>query len=247
MSFILPAWLKDQPVAHRGYHSREGNGPPENSRAAFEAAIERGYAIELDVRLSADGQVVVFHDSTFDRLIGREGDAHHHTAAEMGAMNILGSSETIPTLKDVLALVGGRVPILIELKGLGPEHVGPLEAAVLELLRDYEGAVAVQSFNPYSMGWFAAHAPEIPRGQISESFIGEKVDWYRAYLLRNLLLNSVSRPHFIAYDVRSLDHWAPQQARTEGLALLTWTVQDDAQLARARALADNIIFEDFAA
>lgn len=247
MSFVLPAWLKEQPVAHRGYHCRDGSGPPENSLAAFEAAIKRGYAIELDVRLSSDGQVIVFHDSTFDRLTGREGEVHRHTAAEMSTMTISGSSETIPSLKKVLALVDGRVPILLELKGLGPEHVGPLEEAVLSLLRRYDGPVAVQSFNPYSMGWFAVHAPMIPRGQISESFIGEKVDWYHAYLLRNLLLNSVSKPHFIAYDVRSLDHWAPQQARSSGLPLLTWTVKDDAQLARARTLADNIIFEDFAA
>jgi len=242
----VPAWLIEVPVAHRGLHDRRAD-VPENSLAAFRAAARDGYAAELDVQLSADGVPMAFHDRRLERLTGAEGRMAARDAAELAELRLLGTAETLPTLADVLALADGRLPLVIELKP-PPERDGRLEAAVWRLLRDYDGPYVVQSFDPAVLGWFHAHAPAAVRGQIACAFAGlvRAFPVWQALPLQDLKYNWLSKPHFVAYDIDALPRPAPAAARGAGLPLLVWTVKTPRQLAKARRLADNVIFEHVA-
>ena len=158
---VLPQSFLQAPIAHRGLHNLS-NGIPENSLASFEAAIARGYGIELDLQLSQDGIAMVFHDYSLERLTSEKGAVAQRTAAALGDIPLTGGVEGIPTLSETLALVAGRVPLLIELKdqdgALGP-NVGPLEDATIKALAGYNGDVALMSFNPHSVAALADLAP----------------------------------------------------------------------------------------
>ena len=233
-----PAWLWSRPVAHRGLHDA---ARPENSLAAFEAAARAGHPIELDVHRTADGHAVVFHDDDLSRMTGRPGRVADATLAELRALPLLGTDERIPSLDDVLALVHGRVPVLVELKAHPP--YGLLEQAVRDTLRRQPGAYAVQSFDPWSLVWLRRHAPELPRGMLSCDFHDEDLPRHHKLVLRHLLLAPLVRPSFIGYDWHALPHWAPTALRRLGLPLLAWTVRTTEELSRARGLVDNVIFE----
>ena len=168
----LPPDLLRLPIAHRGLHDR-GIGRIENSLSAVAAAAAAGYAIEIDVQCSSDGQAVVFHDDTLDRLTGETGAVAARTAAELAGIALTGATDTIPALPQVLSAVAGRVPLLVEIKdrsGTLSETDGRLEAAVASALADYAGPVAVMSFNPHSVARMAALAPGLPRGLTTSAF-----------------------------------------------------------------------------
>jgi len=242
----IPAWLTTQPIAHRGLHDLAA-GIPENSLAAFTAAAEAGYAIELDLQPAADHEPMVFHDDGLERLTGRTGTFRDLPSEALADIRLTGSDQHIPTLKTVLATVAGAAPLLIELKGMAPA-VGVLESRVADLLGDYDGVVAVQSFNPHSMGWFADNAPSFIRGQVATDFASydeQRVSLTKRLLLSTLLLNRVSRPDFVAYNVKKLPRLAPLSARRRGTPLLAWTVRNANDRAVAARYADNIIFEGF--
>lgn len=239
-------WLRTQPVAHRGLHDA-AKGIIENSPSAFEAAARGGYAIELDVHCSSDGEVIVFHDKDLDRVTRESGLVKERTAHELTQILLDGSADTIPTLRDVMGQVCGRVPLLIEIKNTG-RMVGGLESRVAELLATYNGAAAVQSFNPYSMGWFAKHAPHILRGQISEGYRDAKevrLSPHERFVLRHLLLTPISRPNFVAYDCNALPAPGVRLAKAMGLPVLSWTVRSAETWDRIKPFIDNIIFEGF--
>ena len=209
-----PDWLTDLPFAHRGLHDADA-GVPEHTRAAFEAAIAAGYGIELDVRLSADGVVMVFHDVLLDRVTAATGRLANRNADELSRLSLSGCDETIPTLAEVLGLIGGRAPLLVEIKQLGRDVV-PLASATRRTLADYGGPYAVQSFNPLTLAWFRRHAPEVCRGQIATR--GSRGDPDRhaglaGFFASHLLTCIMSRPHFIAYDILDLPFWPPRLAR----------------------------------
>ena len=239
----LPAWITGTAIAHRGLHDG-GTGVPENSLAAFAAAIDAGYAIELDLQRAADGTPMVFHDSTLNRLTELQGRVAARTADELSKARLLGTDEAVPSFEAALGFIAGRVPVLVEIKNPVVDD-GAFEAAVWRILQGYTGAFAVQSFNPDSLGWFARHAPAALRGQIASPrrFADSQMSTWRALLLTHLLLTVISRPHFVAYDVHYLRRPAPWLVRRLDLPLLTWTVRtnDDWQL--AKRYADNIIFE----
>ncbi|MCF4166606.1 hypothetical protein L2U69_13210 [Zavarzinia compransoris] len=240
------AWLRDLPVAHRGLHDAAA-GVPENSRAAFAAAAAAGYAIEFDIQVSADGVPMVFHDDTLDRMTPESGRVDTWRCGDLRDLQLAGTAETIPTLAEVLRLINGKVPLLIEVKAARGK-VGPLEAATAAVLENYRGRFAVQSFNPQSIGWFRRHAPRVARGQISMDYRMDDeggVKPWQAWFLTHMLFNRLTRPHFIAYDVRALPQRAVARARAAGLPALTWTVRTPADRKRAAANADNIIFEGF--
>ena len=231
-----PAWLTAQPFAHRGLHDK-ARGVPENSLAAFRAAVEAGYGIELDVRLSRDGVALVFHDSTLDRMCGEPGRVDQLDAAELQKKRLLGTAETIPRLTEVCALMAGRRPILVEVKNASA-RLGPIETATAIAMRDYNGPFAVMSFNPRTVEWFEEHAPQLVRGQVIDlkprpGPLGTA--W--------LLWRRHGKPHFLAYDINRLPAPLATRARREGMPLLSWTVRTPDHLRRARDLADNIIFE----
>ncbi len=234
-------WLKNIPVAHRGLHSQEDN-IPENSLEAFRRARDAGYGIELDVLLTADGVPVIFHDYCLKRMTGLDRKVADTPWSEVSKLNLLDSRQGIPRLKDVLELVKGKVPLLIEIKNEG--SVGPLEQAVLEELAGYSGQYSVQGFNPFVLKYFHDNAPEVVRGQISGSFKGEKLAWWKKFLLRWLLLNGVSKPQYVAYETGAMPRWLASRLRAKGLYVLTWTVNCPGDYVRDMRYADNIIFED---
>ena len=233
-----PDWLRQRPIAHRGLHDDQR---PENSLAAFEAATAAGYPIELDVRCSADGRAVVFHDPTLERMTGQPGTVATTPLAELTTLRLGTSAQTIPSLDEVLAQVAGRVPVLIELKPA--DRVGPLEQAVCDVLAGQPGDYAVQSFDPFSMIHMRQIAPDVPRGLLSGDMRDEPMPLHHKLALRNLALAPRARPHFIGYELWSLPYWAPSLLRRRGLPVLAWTARDQAGLTRARLVADNVIFE----
>lgn len=235
------------PLAHRGLH---GAGRPENSLAAARAAIAAGYGIECDLQLAADGVPMVFHDEDLGRLTGRTGRVGALTAAELARLPLGGTAETIPTLADLLDLVAGRVPLLIEVKDqTGTLSPGPdrLEEATAAVLAAYRGPVALMSFNPHSMAALARLAPGIARGLTSCAFPAR--DWplpaeRRAALAALGDFDAVGAS-FVSHDRADLANPAVLALKARGLPILCWTVRSAEAEARARAIADNITFEGY--
>jgi glycerophosphoryl diester phosphodiesterase len=239
------AWdlLFHPPVAHRGLWSPDG--APENSLAAFQAACAAGYGIELDVQLTADGEAVVFHDETLERMTGAAGRVADHTAADLGELRLAGTDERIPTLLEALALVGRRALVQVEIK-TPVGRVGPLEQRVHEVIMDHGGPVAVIGFNPYSHAWFAERFPGVLRG-LDSYFYRDAAhvsdDQRRAYAeLRHV---EIARPHFLALGLDMLPSAAAARLRADGLPVIAWTVRDPAQWAAVKDGCDNLIFEGF--
>lgn len=244
-----PAFLTT-PIAHRGLHDRV-KGVIENSRAAMRAAMEAGYGIEMDLQLSADGEAMVFHDDDLMRLTGQSGMVRDKTAAELGRIGLTDGGETIPTLGEILNLVAGRAPLLIEAKDqslvLGPVK-GVLERRVAALLADYEGPVALMSFNPHSVAHFCDAAPKIARGRVTCAFDAD--DWpavapdRRADLAKIDDLDALAAS-FISHQQDQLE--GALMAKQAGYPVLCWTVRSREREAAARNIADNITFEGYRA
>jgi len=230
-----PGWLTAIPYAHRGLH---GPNALENSRAAFEAAIAAGQGIECDVQITRDGEAVVFHDYELGRLTGEQGAVADRTVAELRRVKLRGQDETVPSLAEILHLVGGRVPLLIELKA--PERsAAPLCAAVQRSLSFYGGPASVMSFNPQAGAWFARRAPHVTRGLVVTE---REKHGARGKIERHLALWR-SRPDFLAYDIRDLPSRFASALRARGLPVLTWTVRSRRDEEVASAFADQIIHE----
>ena len=243
------AWelLFDPPVAHRGLWSPDG--APENSLGAFQAACAAGYGIELDVQLSADGEAMVFHDAGLQRMTGRPGKVRDHSAADLSEMSLAGTDETIPTLRETLAVVGHRAMIHIELKTPYGD-VGPLEQRVHELIIDHAGPLCVIGFNPYSHAWFAERYPGVLRGLDSYDYAppgprGLAPDQREAFA--RLEHVAVARPHFLALSVDMLPCPRAKDYREKGMPVVAWTVREPEQWTRIEPHCDNLIFEGFRA
>lgn len=244
-------WIVARPVAHRGLHD-PANGIAENSLAAARAAIENNYAIEVDIRPSADAAAMVFHDATLERMTGHGGRVEQNSAEALSRLRLGGSKETIATLDQLLELVAGRSGLFLEIKTddlsdtkLGQEFLRHLSSRV----HSYAGPVAVMSFDPQAVGAMARLAPQIPRGFVSRGY-RERADlakhgalgcWWR----RNLIPVIETRARFVAYDAQALPAPAPALARRAGFRLLSWTVRDEAEKRRIAASVDQIIFEGF--
>jgi glycerophosphoryl diester phosphodiesterase len=239
------AWdlLFHPPIAHRGLWSPDG--PPENSLAAFQAACAAGYAIELVVQLSADGEAMVFHDEKLKRMTGAEGRVRDRSAAELAELRLDASDEHIPTLLETLTLVGRRAMVHIELKTPYGE-VGPLEQRVHEVIADHNGPVCVIGFNPYSHAWFADRYPGVLRGLDSYSYdrapdLGET----QRRSFADLEHVSIARPHFLALGLDMLPSERAAKLRAAGMPVVAWTVRDPAQWDAVKDGCDNLIFEGF--
>jgi glycerophosphoryl diester phosphodiesterase len=241
------AWdlLFHPPVAHRGLWRPDG--APENSLGAFQAACAAGYGVELDVHLSADGEAMVFHDNKLARMTGAEGRLRDRTAADLGALKLAGTDETIPTLREALVEIGHRAMVHIELK-IPFGEVGPLERRVHEIIADHAGPLCIIGFNPYSHAWFADRYPGVLRGLDSYSWdraphMAE--DQRRAFAALEHV--EIARPHFLALGLDMLPSARAAEMRAEGMPVIAWTVREPAQWERVKAGCDNLIFEGFAA
>jgi len=235
-------WLISKPIAHRGLHANDGNAP-ENSMAAFEKAIEKDYPIELDIRILRDRRVAVFHDDSLKRMTGVDRRLSEVSFEEIKDLRLLKSRESIPLFEAVLSLIQGRVPLLIEIKNKST-NAGELEEELLKILSKHDGEYAVESFNTLVLKWFKINAPHIIRGQLSCDFRDENMPFYRKFLMKNLLLNQMSNPDFIAYDVRCLPY-LPVALATRHKPLIGWTTKTHEEHDSAMRCCDNVIFEGY--
>jgi len=230
--------------AHRGLHDLE-NGVVENTLPAFIAARDAGFGMELDIRFSKDLQVVVFHDDDLLRLAGDARKVRQLTLAELKALPLAGREDArIPTLREVLDAVGGRTPLLIELKS-GPGN-DRLCRALLEHLRDYPGEAIVESFNPLIVAWFRFHAPHMVRGQLVGPLQSYRpvVNGIAGFFMAGLLANCLSRPDFVAYDANALRFFSPHFQRFMfRTPMAAWTVRDPALAALVEKRGEMSIFE----
>jgi glycerophosphoryl diester phosphodiesterase len=222
---IHDSWLARRPIAHRGLH---GPGRPENSLAAFEHACTLGFPIELDVRLTRDREVVVFHDRALRRLTGTAGRVEDRDADDVTSLRLLGGDERIPRLRDVLELVDGRAPLLIELKAGAPAAV--LERAVLRVLYGWRGEVAIQSFSRRTLRELDTAGSPFVCGHL----------WRR----RTRALEGVEVA-FVGSNLDGVERRAIRRRREAGGLVLAWTVRSPEEAERALRHADNYIFEGF--
>ena len=237
-------WLR-RPFAHRGLHD-ERQGIVENSASAIRAAVAADYGVEIDLQCASDGVPVVFHDESLDRLTAERGLVRERDAASLAKLALKGSSDAILTLPELLAIVGDRVPLLIEIKSnWGRDH--RYAKTIAEALTGHRPNIAVMSFDHELIASFRDLAPGLRRGLISERFEDARY-WHmlsplQRFAMRHLLTAAMARPDFIAYHVKALPALAPAIARRLGLPLVTWTVRDRTDEAVARRYADAMIFE----
>lgn len=238
-----------RPIAHRGLHDR-GDGRPENSRAAFRAAIAQGYGIELDLQPAADNTPMVFHDEDLARLTGAPGEIRSRSPQELSQLGLIGNDEPIPTLAEILKLTAGQVPLLIEIKDqtgdVGADTSG-FEAAIAKVLAGYQGPVAVMSFNPHAIRAFAAAAPTTTCGLTTGSFDPAyyvPLSAERCASLRDIPDFDPALHSFISHEARDLAR--PRVAEIARQAeILCWTIRSPEQEAEARQFARNITFEGY--
>jgi glycerophosphoryl diester phosphodiesterase len=243
-----PAWLVARPIAHRGLHDA-GAGVFENTLSAAGAAIAAGFAIECDVQDTADGDAVVFHDHTLDRLTGVQGPVRERTAAELSRLAVGGTADRIPTLSAFLDRIAGRTPLVVEIKSRF-DNDPRLAHRTIEAVSAYGGPVALKSFDPFVVAAVRTTAPRIPRGIVAESaYVGdewEKLDAEQRHDMANLLHFRATEPDFLSWRVHDLPSAAPFLCRhLKGLPVMAWTVRTEADRARAALHADQIVFEGF--
>ncbi len=231
--------LRSGYIAHRGLHNKS-TGIPENSLPAFEAAAEEGYIIENDIHLTRDGEVVVFHDHTLQRLCGVEGKIEDKTLAELKVLRLLDTDCKIPTLKECLDTVGGRVPLLVEFKVDG--NTEELCRAADKILAEYDGMYFVQSFFPQAMLWYRKNRKNIMRGQLATKFADGSM---QKRLLGCLMFNFISRPDFVAYEHKYADFFIRRLVTRLGALPVCWTLRSQKALDAAKKEFCTYIFENF--
>lgn len=243
----LPTSFLSRPVAHRALH---GAGRVENSMAAIEAAIARGFCIEIDIQMSADDEAVVFHDYDLRRLTPEMGPVRQRTSGQLQTIPFMAGPGTIPLLSEVVAKVAGQVPLLIEIKdqdgGLGAD-VGKLESAVARAIEGYEGDIAVMSYNPHAVWEMKRLCPDVPRGLVTEDFPPE--DWPVPIPTLERLREIPDFDHveacFISHKAADLARPRVTDLKNEGANILCWTIKSPEQEKSAREVADNITFEGY--
>lgn len=225
-------------IAHRGLHDDEN---PENSLVAFELAVQKGYAIENDIHVTADGKVVVFHDGTLKRMCDAEGRIEDMTLAELKAYRLKDSAERIPTLEECLELVNGRVPLLIEFK-CDDKSCDRLCKAADKILSEYKGDYFVQSFYPPAMKWYRKNRPSVCRGQLAYSGKDEGI---LKRIAGAMLCNYMSRPDFVAYRVEDAKNPFRRLCILLGAFPVGWTFRSKEQLKNLKKYFKTYIFENF--
>ena len=234
-------FLRKKPIAHRGLFNKENN-IPENSVLAFEKAIEKGFPIELDVHLSKDRKIVVFHDDNLKRMTGIDKKIKALNYDEIKDLKLDNTNCKIPLFSDVLKLVNGMVPILIEIKS--DRKTGETERELVKILKEYNGKYVIQSFNPFSLIWFKKNLPEVPRGQLASNFTKDKMLAVQKYVLKNLYFNVLTKPDFISFSINDLPNKKVESFRNNGNLVLGWTVRNKNDLEKAEKYCDNIIGEN---
>lgn len=237
---LFRGWL----YAHRGLHDNKTDAP-ENSLAAFKRAVDAGYGIELDIQLTKDGQVVVFHDDTLKRICGIEGKVCDYTYEQLQEFKLCDSKERIPLFPQVLQLVNGQVPLIVEFKGNNSTNVDLCPVAD-EILQKYKGVYCMESFNPLMVAWYRKNRPVVVRGQLSERFFSNGRKNLLHFVLQNLMLNFYAKPDFIAYKWSDHKTMARRICRKlYGTVAVTWTIQSEEAYEASKEHFDLFIFDSF--
>ncbi|MGL4728154.1 MAG: glycerophosphodiester phosphodiesterase family protein [Bosea sp. (in: a-proteobacteria)] len=245
---LHPSWLTARPIAHRGLHDR-ARGLIENSMGAAEAAVSHRFAIECDVQLTADGEAMVFHDFTLERLTAASGRVDALTAQVLAGVAMKDTADRIPTLSAFLARIAGRVPVVVEIKSRFDGDLR-LTRRTAEVVRDFAGPVSLKSFDPAIVASLRTLTPDHPRGIVAMNDYNypdyAHLDASARHAMANLLHFNESQPDFISWRVRDLPSAAPYLTRSAlGLPLMTWTVRSADDRAKASAHADQMVFEGF--
>lgn len=237
--------FKQYDYAHRGFYTKD-QSIPENSLPAFQRAVSKGFGVELDLQLTADGQVVVFHDDTLKRMCGIDAAVSSLTWKELQQYSLAQSGEKIPLFSQVLKVMNGKTPMIIELKPY--ENTEELCRKTCELLLGYRGLWCVESFSPNVVKWFRKNQPDVVRGQLMAKFTrkDEHFNIFTAFLSRNLFVNIMGRPNFIAYDVNARKNWSLRTACSLFHAQeVCWTIRNPQQLWSIKTEGAMGIFEYF--
>ena len=224
-------------ISHRGIH--DNIKVYENTLEAFKLAIKKKYIIELDIHLTKDNQIVVFHDYNTKRITNQNRIIEKSTYKELNNQNII----HIPTLEEVLNLVKGKVPLLIEIKQ--QQKVGPLETNLMQILKDYQGQYAIQSFNVKTLYWFKKNYPNILRGQLSYKFKKVKINIIAKFLLKNMFFNFLTKPNYITYKYNEISPKKIKKYKKKGITTLAWTINTEKDYKEYNDLFDNVICEKF--
>lgn len=239
---LRPFSLK--PVAHRGLFSNPEI--PENSLPAFKRAVDAGFPIELDVQLTTDDRLVVFHDSTLKRACGDGRKIFEVSFEELQKLSLFGTQEKIPLFSEVLEVIGGKVPLVMEIKPDGRyEETARLAS---EILKSYNGTVCLESFNPKVLAWYRKNDPEIPRGLLATDFFKEENDQkgFVKFLLTGLLLNFLAGPDFISYNYHFRKNLSFRLCKTlYRPATAAWTIKSEKERREAEKEFDIVIFDGF--
>ncbi|HZH25949.1 MAG TPA: glycerophosphodiester phosphodiesterase family protein [Azospirillaceae bacterium] len=245
-----PGWLVAKPIAHRGLHNK-AEGVIENTLSAAEAAVARGFPIELDLQLTGDEEAVVFHDFELDRLTGETGLVAERRLSDLTRIGIAGAKggDRIPSFKDYLGAIAGRTPLIVEIKSKFNGDMR-LTKRALEILKDYSGPFVIKSFDPDIVAYLREHAPGITRGFIGELEYASKADSFltpeQKHRMANLLHFAEMQPHFLSWRVKDIPCASTHLSRLLGnLPVMTWTVRNPEDRARAEAHADQMVFEGF--
>ena len=239
------SYLHGVHYAHRGLFDNESEAP-ENSLPAFRKAVEAGYGIELDVQLSKDGELVVFHDETLKRMCGVDGKVWEYTLEELQTMKLAGSKETIPTFESVLEAVGGKVPLIVEYKFDRVDYRVCEKGN--EALKPYDGTYCIESFHPFVVRWYRKHRPDIVRGQLSQDMLkvkNEKYPRWMMFCMTYLLVNVLGRPDFVAYCHEDANNISRRICTLLGAIPVTWTIQSREQYEKAKRQFKLFIFDGF--
>lgn len=228
--------------AHRGLFNNDSDAP-ENSLNAMRKAVEAGYGIEFDIQLSKDNVPVIFHDASLKRMCGVDGKVWDYTVEELQKMKLANSNQTIPTLEQVLEVVRGKVPLIIEYK------MDRVDTKVCELgnviLEKYEGAYCIESFHPLAVKWYRDHRPDVIRGQLSQNFAKTDYKGIQYWAMTYLLLNFLTRPDFIAYNHKDAEIFSRRLCAQLGALSVAWTIKNREQYEEAKPYFDLVIFDSF--
>lgn len=236
-------WIKNDYIAHRGYHSLD-KSIPENTLLAFKKALDYGYSIECDVNVTKDGQVVVFHDINLKRLCGVDINLSDVTYEDIKNFRILKTNEHIPLLTDLLELVKGKVPLLIELKPKGDSK--RLCQSFMKVMGQYNGVYAIHSFSPSIVYWFKKNHPQIIRGQITEYFKNDsQMHPFIKLLMKSMFFNHFTKPDFVNYGIKDLPNKYASKAYEKGLCVISYCARNELEYHMVKNHYDNAVFEFF--
>ncbi len=236
-------WIQNNLIAHRGLHSIDLS-VPENSIASYTKALEKGYSIELDINVLKDGTVLAFHDHHFKRMCNDDRELRDVTYEECKNLKLLKTEEKIPKFDQVLKIINGKVPLLIELKPHG--DVIFLCESFMKTIQDYQGAWAIFSFHPKVVSWFKKYHPEIIRGQISEYFKDDKkMNFIAKYLMKSLFFNRFTKPDFVSYGIYDMPNKYLDKLMKKGLTVISYAARSQKEYDFVKSHYHNTVFEFF--